>query len=223
MLGAVPESVARREFARAFDDTLTWGWPGSSHTNRALRGLPWWYARGDTATLRRFGARAKAVASGPGNPVARLRGRYYAGIVPAYLALARGDSAGALRQLEGVSDSLCVVAACLPEKRLLSASGHDRRSAQVLDRWGRTVLPDYTPSAVLVELERGRIAERLADTVRGRRAYGFVADVWRKADPELRGYVRAAREGMDRLATRRGQPVALTSSTSTFSYIPPSR
>lgn len=204
MLGAVPDSVAGKEFALAFDDSLDWGVPRSSGANpRALRGVPWWYARGDTASLRRFGARAHAVSAAPGGPVARLRGRYYAGIVPAYLALARGDSADALRRLQAVSDSLCLVAACLPEKRLLarllSASGDDRQAAQVLDRWDRTVLPNCTPSAVLVELERGGIAERLGDTLRARRAYGFVADVWRNADPELQGYVGMAREGIARV------------------------
>jgi hypothetical protein len=207
MLGAIPDSVARREFALAFADSLDWGVPRGNGANpRALRGVPWWYARGDTASLRRFGARAEAVSAAPGTPVARLRGRYYAGIVPAYLALARGDSADARRRLEAVSDSLCLVAACLPEKRLLaqllSASGDDRRAAQVLDRWGRSGLPDDTPSAVLVELERGGMAERLGDTLRARRAYGLVADLWRNADPELQGYVGVAREGMGRVGGR---------------------
>ena len=126
--------------------------------------------------------------------------------MPAYLALARGDSADARRRLEAVSDSLCLVAACLPEKRLLaqllSASGDDWRAAQVLDRWGRSGLPDDTPSAVLVELERGGMAERLGDTLRARRAYGLVADLWRNADPDLQGYVGMAREGMGRVGGR---------------------
>jgi hypothetical protein len=208
ILGAVPDSLARQEFARALDERLNWGVSVNNRASpRALRGMPWWYARGDTVSLRRFEARANAVAAAPGRPVARLRGRYYAGIAPAYLALVRGDSAGALRQLEMVSDSLCIVAPCQPEKlllaQLLSASGDDAGAARVLDPWG-IAFPDYTPMAVLVELERGEIAERLADSVRARRAYGFVVDVWRNADPELQGYVRAAREGLARLAGGRG-------------------
>jgi serine/threonine-protein kinase len=204
LLGAVPDSFARMEYAQAFEDGIPWASRESGNANpRALRGVPWWYARRDTASLRRFEARARAVAAGPGSPVARLRGRYYAGIVPAYLALARGDSAGARRRLEAVSDSLCVVASCTPEKRLLaqllSAAGDDRQAAQVLDLWGRAV-GDLVPSAVLIELERGGIAERLGDRARARRAYGFVVDVWRNADPELQGYVRAARDGLVRLA-----------------------
>ena len=205
MLGVVAESFAQAEFARAFDERLSWGTllnPNGSP--RFLRGVPWWYSQGDTVSLQRFEARARAVAITSGEPVARLRGRYYAGIARGYIALARGDSTGARRMLEAVPDSLCVATPCLPEKRLLArlliTAGDDRGAARLLDQWSASRLPGNTVSQVLVELERGGIAERLADTVRARRAYKFVGDVWRNADPELDRYVRSARQGLERLA-----------------------
>jgi hypothetical protein len=203
ILGAVPDSFARREFARAFDPNLYWGVsPTTGGVPRALRGLPWWSSHGDTASIRRFETRANEVAASPGRPVPRLRARYFAGVAPAYLALTQGDSAEALRRLEAVTDSLCFVVNCKPEKRLLAQllarSGDDQAAARVLDHWGPMIMY-ATPIAVLAELDRGAIAERLGDTVRARRAYGFVVDVWRSADPELQGYVRAAREGLQRL------------------------
>ena len=56
-----------------------------------------------------------------------------------------------------------------------------------------------TPSHVLMELERGAIAERLGDMTRARQAYQFVAAVWRSADPELQEYVRTAQDGLRRV------------------------
>jgi tetratricopeptide (TPR) repeat protein len=208
MLGVVADTIAHVEFARAFDETLSWGKALNPSGNpRFLRGVPWWYQRGDTVSLRRLEARAGAVATAFGTPVARLRGRYYASIAPAYIALARGDSMGARRRLEAVPDSLCVAAPCLQEKwllaRLLVASGDDPGAARLLDHWSMDPLPGNTPSQVLIELERGGIAERLADTLRARRAYQFVADVWHDADPELQRYVRSAREGRARVGGRR--------------------
>ena len=204
VLGAVPEEIARRTFAHAFDDTTAWGGsvaPGAFP--RALQGVAWWHAHGDTISLKRFADRASAVAARGTTPEAKLRGRYYAAVVPAYLALARGDSAGARARLASAPDSLCVVLACMNEKlllaRLLAASGADRQAAQVLDRWSAPPPPTNSPLAVLAELERGQVAERLGDSARARRAYGFVAEVWRRADPSLAPYVEAARVGLKRV------------------------
>ena len=57
LLGSVPDSVAGPVFARALEPTAPWD---SAPTPRHLRGLPWWLAHGDTASLRRFAARAAA-------------------------------------------------------------------------------------------------------------------------------------------------------------------
>lgn len=207
LLGAVPDSFAQREFARAFDDRLSWGTtlnPGG--IPRFLRGMPWWYSRGDTASLERFVRRARRVADEPGHAVARLRGRYFASVAPAYVMLVRGDSGGARRHLEAASDSLCIAAPCQPEKwllaRLLAAAGDHQGAARLIDRWQASHLAAVTPSSVLMELQRGDLAERMADTVRARRAYRFVTEVWRGADEELQVHVQAARAGLERLSGR---------------------
>jgi hypothetical protein len=76
--------------------------------------------------------------------------------------------------------------------RLLGAIGRHRQALELLDRWA-----GLEPLAVL---ERGRLAERLGDRKKAASAYTFVAAVWRHADPELRGYVLEARQGLRRLA-----------------------
>jgi len=49
-------------------------------------------------------------------------------------------------------------------------------------------------------LLRGRAAERLGKTERAIRSYGWVAGMWRNADPELQPYVSEAREALVRLS-----------------------
>ena len=59
------------------------------------------------------------------------------------------------------------------------------------------------PSEVLWTLERARVAERLGDREKAIRAYQYVANLWRHADPELQPYVTEAREGLGRMT---GEP-----------------
>jgi hypothetical protein len=51
-------------------------------------------------------------------------------------------------------------------------------------------------------LERGRIAEQLGEREKAVKSYRFVADAWRRADPELQPYTAEAREALARLARR---------------------
>ncbi len=69
LLGAVPDSVAGPVFARALEPTAPWD-AEFGFTPRHLRGLPWWLARRDTASLTRFAARAAA-----GDPPAQSSAR----------------------------------------------------------------------------------------------------------------------------------------------------
>jgi len=55
----------------------------------------------------------------------------------------------------------------------------------------------------LIALERGRILERLGDRAGAAVAFGFVAAIWRDADPELQPYVAEARAALVRLG---GEP-----------------
>ena len=130
---------------------------------RHLRGLPWWQARRDTAfrwrgsrcgRSRRLGRQRSATG--------KLRGRYLHGAATAYLELARGDSAGALRLFQAIPDTLCIVNICYYEKlieaRLLASKGRARQAGEVLDQW---VWRGEGPLYVLGMLDRARIAESL--------------------------------------------------------------
>ncbi|HEY0350964.1 MAG TPA: hypothetical protein VGC48_02530, partial [Gemmatimonadales bacterium] len=58
LLKVIPESVSATTFARALEPGKAW--PISPFgTARQLRGLPWWLARRDTASLARFAGRAE--------------------------------------------------------------------------------------------------------------------------------------------------------------------
>jgi hypothetical protein len=107
---------------------------------------------------------------------------------------------------QAIPDTLCLANDCYYEKltevRLLDALGQARQAGAVLDRW---VWTGGDALFVIGVLERGRIAERLAERRKARDSYQFVLDVWRHADPELEPYVREARGGLERLAVAGGK------------------
>ena len=200
LLGAIDDTLARRTFAQAL--RTDWGSGGTRPVPpRYLRGAPWWLAKGDSASLQRFAERGRAMAQAGATPLAKLRGRYFGAAAEAYLALLRGDSAGAVRRFRAIPDSLCIVGSCFLEKltlaRVLAAQSQDRPAARLLDRWGRANLP--TPIHVLAALEYGRVAERLGDRAAAAQQYRFVVDAWRTPDPELIPFVEEARRGLARV------------------------
>lgn len=204
VLGMIDTAVARRAFAPALAPGNWIG--GNIHLPpRYLRGLPWWFARHDSLSIKRMMQRGNEVAHAADRPLTTLRGRYYGGAAAAYLTLLRGDSAGALQRFTALPDSLCLVVECLYEKlvlaRLYAARGDDRTAASLYERWTRTGLAG--PFAVRSSLEHARIAERLGDRTTAARLYQFVLDAWRNADPVLQPYVREAREGVGRLTKPR--------------------
>jgi hypothetical protein len=161
--------------------------------------LPWWFAQRDTIRLVRFADRVDSLVSHrPERPLSNVVRDYAADAARAYVALARGDTAVALRAFAALPDSACRLGGVncgvqkLTEARLLRAVGRHRQALELLDRWA-----GLEPLAVL---ERGRLAERLGDRKKAASAYNFVAAVWRHADPELRGYALEARQGLRRLA-----------------------
>jgi DNA-binding SARP family transcriptional activator len=203
LLGAIPESLAGTTFERAFDPGKAW--PISPfNTARQLRGLPWWLARRDTASLARFAFRAGQEAQTQPSARGKLRSQYLHAAASAYLALARADSLQALRLFQSIPDTLCIENTCFHEKlieaRLLTSQGQARQAATVLDHW---VWSGGGPLFALGVLERGRIAESLGERQKARDSYRFVADVWQHADPELELYVREARAGLERVAAER--------------------
>ena len=107
----------------------------------------------------------------------------------------RHDTAGAVRILESLPDSLCAL--CYLQRltlgHLLAARREDQKAAKLLDRW----LADVTlPSSVLWTLERGRVAERMGDREKAMQSYQFVANVVpADADPELEPVSRGGGAG----------------------------
>jgi serine/threonine-protein kinase len=175
-------------------------WPADGMQRRAL---PWWSAVRDTASLARFAERADSAARRHAQPVARAHLALFADVARAYATLAKGDSAGALRALAALPDSLCMalVSDCYYEKltqaRLAAAQGEYRTAAEIFDRWifGR----QFSAVGVLATLERGQVAERLGQHDRALASYRFVADVWRNADDRLQPAVAEARRALRRL------------------------
>jgi DNA-binding SARP family transcriptional activator len=203
LFGVIPESLSAATFRHALESGEAWPDPPFA-LPRQLRGLPWWLARGDTASLARFARRAAQETHTQRSPRGKLRSRYLHAAAIAYVALARMDSVRALRLLQSIPDTLCLENDCFYEKlteaRLLTSQGQARQAGVVLDRW---VWSGRDPLFILGVLERGRIAEGLRERQKARDAYQFVADVWRHADPELEPYVREARAGLQRLAAAR--------------------
>lgn len=192
-LGAVPRDTVAAVYGAWLEtehDGCTW---------RARNAFRWWMLQGDTASLARAVAAADSVhVSGPDTAAAD----YVRGAAHAYLALARGDTLGALTHFFPLPRWVTVLSAYrehLTLAQLLSLLGRDEEAARIVDQ-----VPSMQiwllPGQVLWVLERGRVNERLGNREKAMRAYKYVTDVWRHADPELRPYVDEARSALGRLA-----------------------
>ena len=168
-----------------------------------VRALAWWLSQGDSLSLSQFVRETSLDGRGRSGARATAVNRYLGGTASAYLTILRGDSAAALRSIEALPDSMCLVVICtyfrLTHARLLESQGEDRKAAFVLD------LDRYeaSPLHVIATLERGQIAERLGEREMAVECYQRVVDLWRRADPELQSYVREALDGLARLT---GEP-----------------
>jgi len=187
LMGAVPAEAVTAVITRSLaSDAASW-----------RRWLPWWLARRDTAALARTVTQADRLAARSASGLKRVRALSWRAAASSYLALVRGDSAAAIRDLQAMPDSICE---CAMQKltlaRLLEARGDDREAGEILDRWVWTL---SGPFFIVARLERARIAERLGHRDKATREYQFVADAWRNADPALQSYVAEAREGLRRL------------------------
>ena len=123
---------------------------------------------------------------------------YSVAVANAYLALARADTAEALRRFASLPDSLCQMCA-VPRYEyasVLASRGRLREAASILaDR------PTLLPSAidVLWALERARVAEQLGDVATARQGYALVVAAWSGGDNELAPIVDDARRAMSRV------------------------
>ena len=201
---AVPVDSSRTEFN---------GILALSPRIRMPRLYGWWAADGDTAAIRTYinsfwaeGDRVRTPSED-----AMIRANIVAG--RAYLALARRDSATALRVLGATKDTL---AECWSDNRLiivqlLIAAGRYRDAAHRLERrWPGTTSCSNGVDDILWTMERARVLDRLGRRDEAASNYAFVMAAWRTADPELQPYVREASAALRRL--RRGGARVLASS-----------
>jgi serine/threonine-protein kinase len=177
----------------------------------------WWAARRDTVRLlARLAAEEKAARTPTGLPPDMAETLAAPALTRALLALARADTAEALRRMLALPDSVFARqwGVRLLKFRLLVAAGRDAEAGAVFDGVLRT---PTSPLWVLGRLERARVGERRSqresdlgarqvELARAADSYRFVAEVWRHADPELAPYVAEAKAGLARLGETVGTP-----------------
>ena len=203
---AVPVDSSRAEFKRVL---------ALAPRIRMPRLFGWWATDGDTAAIRTyidsFWAEGDRVRSHSED--AMIRAYIMAG--RGYLALARRDSATALRVLAETKDTL---AECWSDNRvaivqLLVAAGRYREAAHRLQRrWPGTTTCSNGVDDILWTMARARVLDKLGRRDEAAENYAFVMAAWRTADPELQPYVREASAAVRRLR-RRGSSVLASTAT----------
>ena len=193
---APPESVAA-EFRRRLSGPAGFVLAGA---------FPRWAGQRDTASLRLAATHAESLARLPRSSD-RASAPYVAASALAYLALARRDTSQALEQFLALPEGGCP--RCFLDRltvaQLLAEQGKDREAWRILKAEYPTDTVHPFASEILWVLLRGRVAERVGERERALRSYGWVAGMWRNADPELQPYVTEAREGLARLSGERGR------------------
>ncbi|UCG85385.1 MAG: protein kinase [Gemmatimonadota bacterium] len=196
-LGAVPHDSAAAVFAQ---------WLAEGNGVGIYQALTWWMQQRDTASLQRAATRWDSVrAQLP--PERQPRTDDAARTTRAYLALARGDTLEALRRLEDIPNwPQCYYCydVQLTRARVLTQLGRYREAAELLDHMPFERLFAPASEAVVAALERGRVHERLGNGDAAIRAYSYVVDAWRNADPQLQPFVQEARLALQRLAGEGG-------------------
>ena len=116
-----------------------------------------------------------------------------------YLALARGDSAEALRDLLSLPMAMCEGAPCavFTTARLLVRAGRDADAARFLDR----ALPSNMSSALTPPLMmlRAEVAERMTDRATARIWFQRVVAQWGTGATTVQPVVQAAQAGLTRM------------------------
>ncbi len=188
-LGAVPPDTA---------DAVSRSWLREGNGWGIWQSLRWWTLRGDTTALREALVYldtlnvAESDTAGVG---------YGIRAATAYLALARGDTAGSIRGLAELprypwgyayQDHLTL-------GELLSVAGRDLEAARIFDQRPACLMVNPLPAEILWILERARVNDRLGNREEAIRAYSYVAHAWAEADSILQPYVQEARAALTRL------------------------
>ena len=124
----------------------------------------------------------------------------------AYLALARQDTAAAIKYLMTTTDTLHT---CWYENRvalaqlLVATRRYAEANERLARRWPGTTSCYNGVDDIIWTMERARVFDKLGRSADAIENYEFVAAAWRTADPELQPWVQEARLAAKRL---RGQP-----------------
>jgi hypothetical protein len=168
----------------------------------------YWAARGDVASLQRAQHILDSALRARGDAVSTLRRPYIAAYGAAYIALAKHDSAAALKMFQALPDTICSICwnSGLAEAQLLEAQHKDREALVILSKIG--LGGSLYQNAML--LERARVAERLGERAIAIDGYLYVANAWAPGDSVLQPYVKEARAALKRLNAE-GTPGLLVS------------
>jgi serine/threonine-protein kinase len=195
-LGGVPRDSAAVVFEAWLGECDLWG---------LFHAMRWWMQQGDVSALERATVCWESLVE-EARPEEKRRLELAALSARANLALVRGDTTTALRLLGEIPDwPQCYF--CYYERltlaEVLAALGRDIEAADLLGRipFERTFAP--ASEAVITALQLGRSQERLGNRDEAIRAFSFVVDAWREADPVLQPLVQEARDALTRLA---GEP-----------------
>ena len=205
-LGVIPPDTADAVIARWFrssdDPALRFGTENVDRCRRTLGAVQWWAARGDSTSLQELVRRGVVAASGT-SAYAQFNAQGDIALGRVGLALARRDTAEALRRLLAVPDSLCPSFVPFPlfKAHLLVEVRRDPEAGVLFDRTPFFNGENRSAGSVLGVLQRGRVAEQQRDREKAIQCYQLVLDLWRHADPELQPYVEEARAGLARVAT----------------------
>ncbi len=181
-------------------DAAAKGWLDARNSFNFLHAHRWWAERRDTAALQTAVVYWDSVEAEL--PQLRYRMRDLGLSAQAYLALAQDDTTRALElfaQIPNWPNRYYTYYEQLTRARLLSRLGRNGEAAHLLDHmpFERQFAP--TSEAIIVELERGRVHERLGNLGLAIAAYSTVIDAWHRADPVLQPIVDEARAALARI------------------------
>jgi tetratricopeptide (TPR) repeat protein len=184
-------------------DALMAGWADSDNGPKRWLRMQWLALAGDSIALQR----ELPALERWGLKDARERGpEWYRGGrlgQDAYLALARRDTALALKLFHEITDTLCVY--CVFERdilvRLHAGRGEVDEAWRLASTRGQWWNPFYFwPFDALALLDHAGLAERLGKRDEAIEDYRYLVGMWRDADPELQKYVTQARNALARLS-----------------------
>ena len=194
MLGAIAEDTVASVFR---------AWLATDNGSGMYNALSWWASQGDTASIGQaiLSWRTQLSSGSMMQDDGPITG-YAIEAAGAYLALARGDSATALREFQELpiwpwGD---LYRERLTLGRLLAAAGRHTEAVAVL---GPAPVPRTNsprPGEIYWILQRGKSHEALGNTAEALRAYDFVTNTWHHADTTLEPLVDDARQRTDNLS-----------------------